>query len=50
MNTHHTHFNPENGGSMYFWDMGNTAHIYKAQRPKSSNINSDPQNLQLERT
>lgn len=40
---HWIHFNPEDGGSMYFRSVGNDAHIHTVQRPWSRiNINSEP--------
>jgi hypothetical protein len=34
-NTYSTHFIPEDGGSIYLQNIGNTAHIHAVQRPKS---------------
>jgi hypothetical protein len=32
---HLTHFEPDDTGSMYIWNVGNTVHIHNIQRPGS---------------
>lgn len=42
MNTHHTHFHPEDGGSICLRNVGNVAHLCKAKIPNDTiNINDE---------